>query len=116
MDPAPARYAIRISGHLGCELTAIVLVAERFPTWEHVNVQRGVDAYLSTQPDNPQWFGVPGSGRRPHEDIVSLITSPAAQFGMFRGPGARSLRGVAAATMPKVTTSVFSSGPTAVVP
>ncbi len=48
-DSEPSEVALRISGHLGCELTAIVLVAERFPTWEHVNVQRGVDAYLRTQ-------------------------------------------------------------------
>ena len=48
--------AQRVGGHLGCELDAIVLVAERFPVWEHVNLQRGVDAYLARRwPKFPIW-------------------------------------------------------------
>jgi ATPase family protein associated with various cellular activities (AAA) len=92
-DTEPSEFAVRISGHLGCELTAIVLVAERFPKWEHVNIQRGVDAYLGSQRDGPEWFGLPGSGRHPHEDILALISSPASQFGAFRGPRRRGMPG-----------------------
>jgi hypothetical protein len=92
-DSEPSEFAVRVSGHLGCELTAIVLVAERFPKWEHANIQRGVDAYLRTQRDDPEWFGLPGSGRHPHEDILALISSPASQFGAFRGPRRRGMLG-----------------------
>ena len=46
-DAQPSELARRVTGYLGCELTAIVPVTERFPKWEHVNVQRGVDAYLA---------------------------------------------------------------------
>src|SRR6266581_6845484 len=45
-DAGPSEVALRVTGHLGCDLTVIVLVAEKFPKWEHVNVKRGVDAYL----------------------------------------------------------------------
>src|SRR5205809_4452065 len=48
-DAGPSDLALRVTGHLGCELTAIVPVMERFPKWEHVNVQRGVDAYLTAR-------------------------------------------------------------------
>jgi hypothetical protein len=48
-DAQPSELARRVTSHLGCELTAIVPVTERFPKWEHVNVQRGVDAYLAAR-------------------------------------------------------------------
>ena len=48
-DAGPSELGLRVSGHLGCELAAVVLVTERFPKWEHVNVQRGVDAYLAAR-------------------------------------------------------------------
>ena len=65
-DAQPSELARRVTSHLGCELTAIVPVTERFPKWEHVNVQRGVDAYLAahqgeTARDEPEWFGAPGA-------------------------------------------------------
>ena len=89
-DAGPSELGLRVSGHLGCELAAVVLVTERFPKWEHVNVQRGVDAYLGTQqPGEPEWLGAPGTGHHPHEDILSLISSPASQFGAFRVAGPR---------------------------
>ena len=47
-EAAPSALALRVTEHLGCELTAVVPVAERFPSWEHVNIQRGVDAYLAS--------------------------------------------------------------------
>jgi hypothetical protein len=92
-EAGPSELGLRVSGHLGCDLAAVVLVAERFPAWEHVNVQRGVDAYLRAQQDDPEWFGTPGTGRHPHEDLLSLISSPAPMFGVFRGSaGSRGIR------------------------
>lgn len=89
-EAGPSELAQRVSGHLGCELDATVLVAERFPGWEHVNLQRGVDAYLTARQDDPEWFGTPGIGRHPHEDLLSLLSSPALMFNAFRGIRGRS--------------------------
>lgn len=85
-DAGPSELALRVTRHLGCELTAVVSVTEKFPKWEHVNIQRGVDAYLAGQRNDAEWFGAPGAGQRPHENMLSLIGSPS-QFGAFRIPG-----------------------------
>jgi hypothetical protein len=82
-EARPSELALRVTGHLGCELTAIVPVTERFPSWEHVNIQRGVDAYLAARQEDPQWFGPSGAGSRPHEDLLSLIGTPS-HFGPAR--------------------------------
>ena len=52
-DAGPSELALRVTGHLGCALTAVVPVTERFPSWEHVNIQRGVDAYLAARQEDP---------------------------------------------------------------
>ena len=75
-EAGPSGLALRVTGHLGCELTEVVLVSERFPSWEQVNVQRGVDAYLAAHAAGAQWFGPAGGGHRPHEDILSLLSMP----------------------------------------
>ena len=85
-DAGPSELALRVTGHLGCELAAVVSVAERFPIWEHVNIQRGVDAYLTARQSSAEWFGAPGAGQRPHENILSLISMPS-PFGGIRGGG-----------------------------
>ena len=82
-DAGPSELALRVTAHLGCELTAVVPVTERFPSWENVNVQRGVDAYLAARHSEPDWFGAAGTGHRPHEDMLSLITMPS-HFGPVR--------------------------------
>jgi DNA polymerase III delta prime subunit len=76
-EAGPSGLALRVTGHLGCQLTEVILVSERFPTWEHVNVQRGVDAYLAAHAAGAQWFGPAGGGHHPHEDILSLLSMPA---------------------------------------
>ena len=86
-DTGPSELARQVTGHLGCDLTAVVPVTERFPSWEHVNIQRGVDAYLAAHPGGP-WFGASGLGHRPREDMLSLINMPS-PFGGLR-PGAAS--------------------------
>ena len=93
-DAGPTELARRVTAHLGCELAAVVPVTERFPSWENVNVQRGVDAYLAARHSDPDWFGAAGLGHRPHEDMLSLINMPA-HFGPVRimamgGVGVRS--------------------------
>lgn len=71
----PNEVAAKIAGHLGCDQAAIVPVAERFPNWEHVNIQRGVDAYLAEHGSDGTWFGLSSAMRRPHEDLMTLITA-----------------------------------------
>jgi DNA polymerase III delta prime subunit len=90
-DAGPSELARRVTAHLGCELSAVVQVTERFPSWENVNVQRGVDAYLAARHSEPDWFGAAGTGHRPHEDMLSMINMPP-HFGPVRilaGPGVR---------------------------
>lgn len=101
-DAGPSELAQRVTGHLGCELTAIVPVTERFPKWEHVNVQRGVDAYLAARQgemaqDEPEWFGAPGAGVHPHENLLSLLSTPA-RAGGIRIAGPRGIRVAGAGT------------------
>jgi ATPase family associated with various cellular activities (AAA) len=88
-DAGPSELALRVTGHLGCDLPAVVPVTERFPSWEHVNIQRGVDAYLAAQQNEAEWFGSSGASQRPHEDMLSIISTPS-QVGPIRvGPGPR---------------------------
>src|SRR6266704_3685293 len=75
-EAGPSGLALRVTGHLGCELAELVLVSARFPSWEQVNVQRGVDAYLAAHAAGAQWFGPAGGGHRPHEDMLSLLSMP----------------------------------------
>jgi DNA polymerase III delta prime subunit len=70
-----SELALKVTGHLGCELSDVVPVSERFAIWENVNVQRGVDAYLAAHGSGESWVGVPGAGHRPHEDMLSLIAT-----------------------------------------
>jgi hypothetical protein len=95
-EAGPSGLALRVTGHLGCELTEVVLVSARFPIWEHVNVQRGVDAYLAAHATGAQWFGPAGGGHRPHEDMLSLLSMPPhAVMGWAgpRGPARAMVRG-----------------------
>ena len=89
-DSGPSELALRVTGHLGCELSTVVSVAERFPIWEHVNIQRGIDAYLAAQHNDAEWFAAPGAGQRPHENMLSLISTPD-HFGGVRLMGRRRI-------------------------
>jgi len=89
-DAGPTELARRVTAHLGCELTDVVPVVQRFPKWEHVNVQRGVDAYLAAQQADAEWFGAPGAGQRPHDNMLSLISTP--NFGAMMIAGPRGIR------------------------
>ena len=88
-EAGPSALALRVTGHLGCQLTEVVLVSERFPSWEHVNVQRGVDAYLAAHAAGAQWFGPPGGGHRPHEDMLTLLSMPSHVSLVRAGPYGR---------------------------
>jgi len=119
-DAEPSELALKVTGHLGCELNDVLSVAERFPVWEHVNIQRGVEAYLAARGTAAEWFGAPGAGFRPHENLLSLITSPestrfmmggpVARRAAFRAPGTRAASFGTAAVGPDQNTEVVTLG------
>ncbi|WP_367137036.1 AAA family ATPase [Saccharothrix sp. HUAS TT1] len=82
-DAAP--LVARVRDHLGCDLPQVLSVATRFEVWEHVNLQRGVDAYLAEHTPDAEWFGV-GGQHRGHEDIMGMLL--AARHAMAYGIGA----------------------------
>jgi ATPase family associated with various cellular activities (AAA) len=108
-DAGPSELALRVTAHLGCELPAVVPVTERFPSWQNVNVQRGVDAYLAARHSDPDWFGAAGIGHRPHEDMLSLINMPA-HFGPVRIVGPSAVRGGPAADL-RVGAASYGTAP-----
>ncbi|WP_182874407.1 AAA family ATPase [Microbispora sp. H10670] len=96
----------RVTGHLGCDLRRVVNVAESFPSWEHVNLQRGTDAYLAAYSPGAEWAGVTGQGRE-HTELVDMLVSAARGWERFE-PGAVDY--ATAATGPDRTTEVVSLG------
>jgi DNA polymerase III delta prime subunit len=108
-EAGPSEVAAKVTGHLRCEQSDIVPVTERFPTWEHVNLQRGVEAYLAAHGSDGTWFGVSGAMRRPHEDLMTLITTD--------GPALMPLRvaaggfGAAAAGQGRLAAASFGTAP-----
>jgi hypothetical protein len=105
-DEVPSELVGRVTGHLGCALSEVVAVHERFPIWDHVNVQRGVDAYLAVNGSTGTWFGMATGMMRPHQDLLSRLAVP--------GPGPMGKAGTAsygtAASGPDTDTEVVTLG------
>lgn len=51
----------RITEHLGCPMREIPNVALHLPSFEHVNLQSGVHAYLARHTPDATWFGIAGN-------------------------------------------------------
>jgi hypothetical protein len=66
----------RLAEHLGRSLLDVPTVTENFGAWEHVNLQRALDAYLAAHSPDAEWFGIAGSGRH-HQELVDMITDAA---------------------------------------
>jgi hypothetical protein len=75
-EEAPSELVARVTGHLGCELSAVVAVHERFLIWDHVNIFRGADAYLARHGSTGTWFGMSAGMMRPHQDLLSRLAMP----------------------------------------
>jgi hypothetical protein len=105
-DEVPSELAARVTGHLGCGLPDIVAVHERFQIWDHVNVHRGVEAYLARHGSAGTWFGVATGMMRPGQDLLSRLAVPApATMGR-----AGSASYATAATGPATDTEVVTLG------
>ncbi|HEX3782895.1 MAG TPA: ATP-binding protein [Pseudonocardiaceae bacterium] len=81
-DEKEAELVTRVTGHLGCQLAHIPNVSVSFGSWEHVNLQLGLDAYLAAYTPSAEWFGVAGGGRS-HQDIIDMLAD-AARLGNFQ--------------------------------
>jgi hypothetical protein len=68
----PNELVLRVTGHLGCGISEVVPVTERFAIWDHVNVQRGVDAYLAVHGSTGTWFGASGTAHHSDEGLLPL--------------------------------------------
>ena len=77
-EAGPSAVGRRIMAHLDCELADVITVTERFPLWQHVNVQRGVDAYLATHGSGEGWIGLADAWHRPHENLLTHVNSSSA--------------------------------------
>ncbi len=51
---------VRVREHLGTEPGALPVIAEHLPVWEHVNLQRGMDAWLAQQGRGAELCGLAG--------------------------------------------------------
>ena len=66
----------KLTQHLGRSVLDMPTVTESFGVWEHVNLQRGLDAYLAAHSPEAQWYGIAGAGRN-HQDLVDMLTDTA---------------------------------------
>jgi hypothetical protein len=69
-----------VSEHVGVPLAQIPNVATSFGSWEHVNLQRGVEAYLAAHSPDATWIGIAGNGRT-HQDVMDMLTTQSYRVG-----------------------------------
>jgi hypothetical protein len=65
----------RVTDHLGCPLAEIPNVGLHLPSFEHVNLQRGLDAYLAAHTPEASWFGI--SGTRYFNTVIEMLAEAA---------------------------------------
>lgn len=63
-----------ITDHIGVPLADVPNVAKTYGSYDHVNLQRGVDAYLAEHSPDAEWFGISGGGRS-HQDVVEMLAT-----------------------------------------
>ncbi|WP_236796367.1 ATP-binding protein [Amycolatopsis sp. GM8] len=80
-----AELVARVTGHLGAPLPELILVTREFAPWEHVNVHRGVERYLTERGGGHEWFGIAGANRS-SEELLGMLAR-ARREGTFE-PGA----------------------------
>ncbi|MFI9815590.1 ATP-binding protein [Saccharothrix variisporea] len=102
----PPPLVAKVQEHLGCDLDSVVSVVSRFETWEHVNLHRGVEAYLAAHgTPEPGWFGVSGQNRG-HEDIVDMLVAARRQ----KNQGVGAAEYTTAATGPDDSVDIVQLG------
>lgn len=75
LNSADSPLIQRITTHLGCPLTDVPNVTLDLPSFEHVNLQRGVDAYLARHTPDATWFGI--AGNRAFLSVTDMLAEAA---------------------------------------
>ncbi|MEO3858119.1 ATP-binding protein [Acrocarpospora sp. B8E8] len=71
-DNARSPLVAKVTEHLGCPLSDVVLVEEKYRLYEHVALQTGADRYLRAHTPDARWFGVVGGERR-WESMINML-------------------------------------------
>lgn len=71
----------KVADHVDRPLAEIPNVAEHVQSWDHANLQRGVDTYLARHSPDATWFGIAGS--RHFSSVIDMLTMADTQ-GHFR--------------------------------
>jgi hypothetical protein len=73
-----------VTEHVGCPMAQVPNVGITFGAWEHVNLHRGVQAYLAEHSPDATWFGIAGGGRS-HQEVVDMLASASMGHGFELG-------------------------------
>jgi hypothetical protein len=89
----PSEFIVRLSDHLGVDPMGLPVVAASYQTFDHVNVQVAIEAYLAGDGRRAEIIGIAGQGMRDMHSLAEVVEM-AARHRMF------SLGGVDYATAP----------------
>lgn len=73
-DNASSPLIRKVTDHLGCPLSDVVVVEEKYRLYEHAALQTGAHLYLHAHSPDAQWFGIVGGERR-WESIINMLLS-----------------------------------------
>jgi hypothetical protein len=73
----------KITEHLGCPMTEVPNVAVHLPSFEHVNLQRAVDTYLTRYTPDATWFGI--AGNKGYLTVIDMLADAATSRGYQLG-------------------------------
>ncbi|WP_223166765.1 ATP-binding protein [Nonomuraea sp. SYSU D8015] len=73
-DNAASPLVAKVTDHLGCPLSDVVVVEEKYRLYEHAALQTAADLYLGAHSPGAQWFGIVGGERR-WESIINMLLS-----------------------------------------
>ncbi len=71
-DNAASPLITKVTEHLGCPLSDVVVVEERYRLYEHAALQTATDLYLDRHSPDARWFGIVGGERR-WESVINML-------------------------------------------
>ncbi|MFI7132053.1 AAA family ATPase [Nonomuraea sp. NPDC050153] len=71
---ATSPLVAKVTEHLGCPISDVVVVEEKYRLYEHAALQTAADLYLDAHSRGAQWFGIVGGERR-WESIINMLLS-----------------------------------------
>lgn len=80
LPPVQTPFLARVREHVGADPAGLPIVAETLPIWEHPNLQRAVDAWLTGAGRRGELLGLAGQSKR-HMGLSDLLAEqPRNQF------------------------------------